>query len=82
MPTTHAASPPPAMTVPAATTAAASSHRQFNKGIYVPIVTPFHDNEDIDHDALAKHVVRIGAAGAGIVVQGTTAEGATTNDGD
>lgn len=49
--------------------------RQFNKGIYVPIVTPFLDNEDLDLEALRRHVVRIGSAGAGIVVQGTTAEG-------
>ncbi|CAO1619762.1 unnamed protein product [Sympodiomycopsis kandeliae] len=51
-----------------------SSERLFKKGIFVPIITPFKENEDLDLEALRRHVVRIGSAGAGIVVQGTTAE--------
>lgn len=47
---------------------------QFHKGIYIPIVTPFLPNEDLDLPSLRSHVVRLGSAGAGLVLQGTTAE--------
>lgn len=45
-------------------------------GVYVPIFTPFNKDESLDLEALRKHVVRLGSAGVGLVVQGTTAEGA------
>lgn len=48
--------------------------RPLPKGIYAPIITPFLDNEEVDYDSLAKHVVRLGRAQCGLVLQGTTAE--------
>ena len=43
----------------------------------VPLTTPFKPgNDEIDHDALAKQVVRCAKAGLTIVLMGTTGEGA------
>lgn len=52
-----------------------ASQRQLSRGIYVPVVTPFKDNEDLDLESLSKHVVRLGKANVGLVLLGTTAEG-------
>ena len=42
----------------------------------VPLTTPFKPgNDEIDHDALAKQVVRCAKAGLTIVLMGTTGEG-------
>ena len=47
------------------------------EGVSVPVVTPFLDTPErpVNHDALAKQVVRIAKAGLGIVVLGTNGEG-------
>lgn len=45
------------------------------EGIYTPIVTPFHEDHAIHHDALAAAVEHLVAAGVhGIIVAGTTGE--------
>jgi 4-hydroxy-tetrahydrodipicolinate synthase len=45
------------------------------EGVYVPVVTPFNDDESIDEAAFAAAIERLIASGAaGIVVGGTTGE--------
>lgn len=44
-------------------------------GPSVPLTTPMKADESIDHDALAKQVVRLAKAGVGIVLLGTNGEG-------
>ena len=47
-------------------------------GVYPALPTPFHDDDSIDHDALADHARRLEDAGvAGVVPVGTTGESAT-----
>ncbi len=41
----------------------------------MPLTTPFKADESIDHEALAKQVVRLAQAGVGIVLLGTNGEG-------
>ena len=44
-------------------------------GVYVPTVAFFKDNEDLDHDTIGKHAVRLAKAGvAGIATQGSNGE--------
>lgn len=44
-------------------------------GVYVPTVAFFKGNEDLDHDTIAKHAVRLAKAGvAGIATQGSNGE--------
>jgi dihydrodipicolinate synthase/N-acetylneuraminate lyase len=64
------------MTAPTANGHGASPKRPFSNGAYCPLITPFKsDDESIDHDALARQVVRLAKAGMGIVVLGTNGEG-------
>jgi 4-hydroxy-tetrahydrodipicolinate synthase len=45
------------------------------EGVYVPVVTPFHDDETVDEVAFGAAIERLIASGAaGIVVGGTTGE--------
>lgn len=44
-------------------------------GPSVPLTTPFRADESIDHEALAKQVVRLAKAKMGIVLLGTNGEG-------
>lgn len=43
--------------------------------MYVPVITPFDDNEDIDFAKFEAHVRKCAEAGCGIVVMGTNGEG-------
>lgn len=52
-----------------------NSSRKWANGPSVPLTTPFRDDESIDHEALAKQVVRLAKAGEGIVLLGTNGEG-------
>jgi len=52
-----------------------TSSRKWANGPSVPLTTPFREDESIDHDALAKQVVRLAKAGEGIVLLGTNGEG-------
>jgi hypothetical protein len=57
-----------------------SSHKRplWRNGPGAPLTTPFKAGEDeIDHEALAKQVVRCAKAGINIVLLGTTGEGAS-----
>lgn len=54
---------------------ASSSPKLWANGPSVPLTTPFKADESIDHDALAKQVVRLAKAGVGIVLLGTNGEG-------
>lgn len=51
-----------------------SSAKLWAKGPSVPLTTPFRDDESIDHEALAKQVVRLAKAKVGIVLLGTNGE--------
>ena len=52
-----------------------STHPKWANGPGVPLTTPFKPgNEEIDHEALAKQVVRCAKAGLSIVLLGTTGE--------
>jgi len=45
------------------------------RGIYVPAVLFFKENEDLDHDAIKQHVIRLAKGGVtGILVQGSNGE--------
>lgn len=57
-----------------------TSSRKWANGPSVPLTTPFRDDESIDHDALAKQVVRLAKAGEGIVLLGTNGEGECGDD--
>ena len=52
-----------------------TSSRKWANGPSVPLTTPFRDDESVDHEALAKQVVRLAKAGEGIVLLGTNGEG-------
>jgi dihydrodipicolinate synthase/N-acetylneuraminate lyase len=52
-----------------------SSAKVWAKGPSVPLTTPFRADESIDHEALAKQVVRLAKAKVGIVLLGTNGEG-------
>jgi dihydrodipicolinate synthase/N-acetylneuraminate lyase len=56
-----------------------TSSRKWANGPSVPLTTPFRDDESIDHEALAKQVVRLAKAGEGIVLLGTNGEGESDN---
>ncbi|ORY35772.1 dihydrodipicolinate synthase [Naematelia encephala] len=57
------------------TNGSAAPHRLWANGPSVPLTTPFvAGGEEVDHEALAKQVVRIAKAGLGIVLLGTTGE--------
>ena len=43
-------------------------------GVYVPIVTPFKSNEDLDEVTLQTHCLRVANAGCGLVLMGTNGE--------
>ncbi|KZF23873.1 aldolase [Xylona heveae TC161] len=44
-------------------------------GVYTPMVTFFHENEDIDYDSITQHVQRLlGSGVAGLVVHGSNGE--------
>ncbi len=50
-------------------------HKQLRPGVYVPTVAFFKENEDLDHDTIGKHAVRLAKAGvAGITTQGSNGE--------
>lgn len=49
--------------------------RPFNNGVYCPLVTPMHEDEEVNYDALQKQVVRLAKAGMGLVLLGTNGEG-------
>lgn len=55
--------------------AAASASRPWANGPSVPLTTPMRADESIDHEAIAKQVVRLAQAGVGIVLLGTNGEG-------
>jgi dihydrodipicolinate synthase/N-acetylneuraminate lyase len=57
-----------------------TSSRKWANGPSVPLTTPFRDDESIDHEALAKQVVRLAKAGEGIVLLGTNGEGVSHID--
>lgn len=57
------------------TTNGSSASRKWANGPSVPLTTPFREDETIDHEALAKQVVRLAKAGEGIVLLGTNGEG-------
>jgi dihydrodipicolinate synthase/N-acetylneuraminate lyase len=57
-----------------------TSSRKWANGPSVPLTTPFRDDESIDHEALAKQVVRLAKAGEGIVLLGTNGEGESHTD--
>lgn len=57
------------------TSANGTSSRKWANGPSVPLTTPFREDESIDHEALAKQVVRLAKAGEGIVLLGTNGEG-------
>ena len=49
--------------------------RPLAPGVYVPTVTFFHSNEDLDLDTIGKHAVRLARAGvAGLTTQGSNGE--------
>jgi 4-hydroxy-2-oxoglutarate aldolase len=44
-------------------------------GVYSPMVTFFHQDESIDFDSMAKHIIRLASSGVkGIVVHGSNGE--------
>ena len=49
--------------------------RAWANGPSVPLTTPMRADESVDHEALAKQVVRLAKAGVGIVLLGTNGEG-------
>lgn len=50
-------------------------NKPLRPGVYVPTVAFFKPNEDLDHDTIAKHAVRLAEAGvAGIATQGSNGE--------
>ncbi len=42
------------------------------EGVHTPLVTPFKDDGEIDHDLLGKHAANLAARVAGLCVGGTT----------
>lgn len=51
------------------------------RGIYVPIPTFFHDNEDLDIESLEKHIKYLSNTGiAGIIFMGSTGEAVHLTD--
>jgi hypothetical protein len=63
------------ITTALAMTSNGTSSRKWANGPSVPLTTPFREDESIDHEALAKQVVRLAKAGEGIVLLGTNGEG-------
>lgn len=51
-----------------------ATHRPLPRGIYTPLPTFFLDNEDLDLEAFAKHVVYVSKAGTVPVVAGSAGE--------
>ena len=50
-------------------------NKSLRPGVYVPTVAFFKANEDLDHDTIGKHAVRLAKAGvAGIATQGSNGE--------
>jgi dihydrodipicolinate synthase/N-acetylneuraminate lyase len=49
--------------------------RPFENGVYTPLITPMTEDEQVDHPALEKQVIRLANAGMGIVLLGTNGEG-------
>ncbi|PWN52145.1 hypothetical protein IE53DRAFT_367463 [Violaceomyces palustris] len=43
-------------------------------GIYVPVITPFTDDEELDLRTFESHLVRLGKAGVHFVIMGTNGE--------
>ena len=52
-----------------------TASRPWANGPSVPLTTPMRADESVDHEALAKQVVRLAQAGVGIVLLGTNGEG-------
>jgi dihydrodipicolinate synthase/N-acetylneuraminate lyase len=44
-------------------------------GPAAPLITPFHDDFSVNHEALAAQVVRVARENCGVVLLGTTGEG-------
>lgn len=55
--------------------ARSANPRPVTGGMYVPVITPFDDNEEIDFQKFEAHVRKVADAGCGIVVMGTNGEG-------
>ncbi|KAK1231954.1 hypothetical protein PQX77_004925 [Marasmius sp. AFHP31] len=57
-----------------ATNGVKASSRSLKAGIYAPIPTFFLDNEDLDLESFAAHVVRVAKAGVGPLIAGSMGE--------
>ncbi|KAF2104990.1 aldolase [Rhizodiscina lignyota] len=52
-----------------------NSSAKLRQGVYVPVVTPFNQNEDIDIPIFKRNIARLAKADCGLVLSGTLGEG-------